>query len=381
MKIKSLRAFQIHIPFKMSFSHAHLKRKSSQNIIVETVLDSGVKGYGESLPRDYVTGETPEGVLKVYEKLDLDSLSRNFQNYDQVVDCLKNYRFLKDESRNDNAARCAFEMSVLDAFSKQFKTPILSFYAEAGRDGDIGEKVPVSGIISLGRIEKLMAYLSWIKLMGFKQVKVKVSGDVKKDLKRLCLISRALGQTVQVRADANMAYNFESALEFLREARKYGVESIEDPLITQDLYRLPELKALTNAEIILDEPVCTLQEVKKFMERSYFDTINIRISKCGGFIRSFEIADYLWENGKSVQLGCQVGETGILTAAGWHFMRNFGCLKYYEGGYDSYLLSRNVIKEKFSIKKGGELKSDLSDSGLGITVLEDRLMSLKPQEV
>jgi len=76
MKIKSLRAFQIHIPFKLSFSHAHLKRKSSQNIIVETVLDSGIKGYGESLPRDYVTGETPEGVLKAYEKLDLDRLFR-----------------------------------------------------------------------------------------------------------------------------------------------------------------------------------------------------------------------------------------------------------------------------------------------------------------
>ena len=41
-------------------------------------------------------------------------------------------------------------------------------------------------------------------------------------------------------------------------------------------------------------------------------------------------------------------------------MRNFGSLKYYEGGYDSYLLSKNIIREKFKIKKGGELEAELA---------------------
>jgi muconate cycloisomerase len=376
MKIKGLRAFQIEIPFKFSFSHAHLKRRSSRNIIVETTLDSGVTGYGESLPRDYVTGETAERVLRVYEDLDLDELARDFSSYEEVVESLRGHGFFRDGSRDDNAARCALELSVLDAFSKGFQKPILSFYP----DNQADSAHPVSGVISMGRFEKLMAYISWVKLMGLKQVKVKVSGEAAKDIKRICLIRKALGPSVELRVDANMAYSFEEALKFLREARKYGVESIEDPVVTSDLYRLPELKALTNAEIILDEPVCTLQEVKNFMEKSYFDTVNIRISKCGGFIRSFEIADFLWENSKGVQLGCQVGESGVLTAAGWHFMRRFGCLRYYEGGYDSFLLGRNIIRGKFSIKKGGELKTELAPYGLGVTVTEEKLAALKPSK-
>jgi len=379
MKIKSLRAFQLHLPFRFSFTHAHLRRTSSQNIIVETTLDSGIKGYGESLPRDYVTGETPEKVLAIYEKLDLNDLSNDFQNYEEVVGSLRNHGFLKGDSREENAARCALEISLLDAFSKQFERPLLSFYEGTAEEGEKA-MVPVSGIISLGSLKKLMAYVTWVKAVGFKAVKIKVSGDVKCDLKRLGLIRRFLGQKVDLRIDANMAYSFEDALKFLHGAQRFGVRTIEDPVNSQCLDRLPELKALTNAEIILDEPICTLQEAKRFLEKSYFDVINIRLSKCGGFLKSFEIADFLWNEGKEVQLGCQVGETGILTAAGWHFARNFGCLKYYEGGYDSYLLSGNVIQEKFKIRKGGDLSCELSDTGLGVTVLEEKLSSWEPQK-
>ena len=379
MRIKNLKAFQIDLPFRFSFSHAHLKRKSSKNIIVETTLESGVKGYGESLPRDYVTGETAEKVLKCYESLNLDDLARDFQSYNEVIECLRNHGFFKEDHRETNAARCALELSLLDAFSKEFQKPLFSFYSDDFvAHGD--DALSVSGVISLGRIEKLMAYLSWVKATGFKQIKVKISGNLKKDIKRICLISRILGRRHQIRLDANMAYSFEDALILLREIRKYGVDTIEDPLKSEDLNRLPELKALTNVEIVLDEPICTIDEAKWFMEKSYFDVINIRISKCGGILKSLELAEFLWENGKGVQLGCQVGETSILSAAGWHFMKNFGCLKYYEGGYESYLLSRNITKEKFSIKFGGKLKAKLGDYGLGVTVLEDRLAALKPEK-
>ncbi len=377
MKIKSLRAFPIQLPFRFSFTHAHLKRKVTHSIIVETTLDSGVKGYGESLPRDYVTGETTQKVLSSYENLNLDDLSGDFGSYEGVVDAIKGHSFFNQDSKNSNAAKCAIELSLLDAFSKEFKAPFLSFYSEEAPSSQ--EEKCISGIISMGRIEKVMAYLSWVKATGFKQVKVKISGNVKQDLKRLALIRKLLGTNVNIRVDANMAFSFEDALSFLRDAHRYQVNAIEDPLRLDDLNRLPELKALTNAEIILDEPVCTLTDVRKFLEKSYFDTINIRISKCGGIIKSLEIADFLWDQGKGVQLGCQVGETSVLSAAGWHLMKYFGCLRYYEGGYESCLLSANITKEKFSIKKGGRLAINLSPYGLGVNVREDKILSLMTQ--
>jgi len=373
MKIKSLRAFKLHVPFRFSFSHAHLKRNSSQNVIVETILESGLKGYGESLPREYVTGETPEKVLQVYEKLHLEDLSHDFNNYDEVIHCLRNYGFLKDSSREENAARCALEMSLLDAFSQEFNRPLLSFYESGSEGATPSSDLQVSGVISLGRLEKLVTYLSWVKAIGFRDVKIKVSGDVAKDIKRVAFIRKFLGSKIKLRVDANMVYSFEDSLRFLKEVRRFKVTTIEDPVRSQALDRLPELKALTKAEIVLDEPICTLAEAIKFLDKSYFDTVNIRLSKCGGFLKSFELADYLWDQGKEVQLGCQVGETGILTAAGWHFANSFGCVKYYEGGYESYLLSEDILQNPFKIGKRGKLSHDLSETGLGVRVSEEKL--------
>jgi len=266
MKIKSFRAFKLHVPFRFSFSHAHLKRHSSQNIIVETLLESGIKGYGESLPREYVTGESPEKVLQAYEKLHLEDLSHDFNNYGEVIHCLRNYGFLRDSSREENAARCALEMSLMDAFSQEFNQPLLSFY-ESGSDGATSD-LEVSGVISLGRLEKLVAYLSWIKAIGFRDVKIKVSGEVGKDIKRVVFIRKFLGSKIKLRVDANMAYSFEDALRFLKEVRRFKITTIEDPVRSQALDRLPELKALTKAEIVLDEPICTLPEAIKFLDKS-----------------------------------------------------------------------------------------------------------------
>ena len=49
------------------------------------------------------------------------------------------------------------------------------------------------------------------------------------------------------------------------------------------------------------------------------DLFNLRLSKCGGFIPSLRLAQFARQHGLGYQLGCQIGETAILSAAGRHF--------------------------------------------------------------
>ena len=49
------------------------------------------------------------------------------------------------------------------------------------------------------------------------------------------------------------------------------------------------------------------------------DLFNLRLSKCGGFIPTLRLAQFAKRHGLGYQLGCQVGETAILSAAGRHF--------------------------------------------------------------
>ena len=68
MRISNLEAKAILLPFKLSFGHALASRNNSVNVVVKaTVMDDNgnlYTGYGESVPRDYVTGETVNGALR-----------------------------------------------------------------------------------------------------------------------------------------------------------------------------------------------------------------------------------------------------------------------------------------------------------------------------
>src|SRR5207248_4138084 len=58
---------------------------------------------------------------------------------------------------------------------------------------------------------------------------------------------------------------------------------------------------------------------------------NVRLSKCGGFIPSLRLAQLARQHGLGYQLGCQVGETALLSAAGRHFATSVAGIRYLEG--------------------------------------------------
>ena len=96
---------------------------------------------------------------------------------------------------------------------------------------------------------------------------------------------------------------------------------------------------------------------------------NIRLSKCGGLLASLEIAELARQSGISYQLGCQVGETGILSAAGRHFASCVDDVKYLEGSYAKFLLAEDIVAEDISLGYGGFVRP-LTGTGLGVTVNE-----------
>src|SRR3989338_3533382 len=63
MRIKDATLYALKIPFVESFSHSTKTRKFSDSIIVRLISENGAVGYGEGVPRPYVTGETVETCL------------------------------------------------------------------------------------------------------------------------------------------------------------------------------------------------------------------------------------------------------------------------------------------------------------------------------
>ena len=73
------------------------------------------------------------------------------------------------------------------------------------------------------------------------------------------------------------------------------------------------------------------------------------------------------ENNIACQLGCQVGETAILSAAGRHFASSVGNLVAVEGSYDRHLVRENLSNRDITFGWGGRAPA-LESPGLGIEV-------------
>ena len=63
MKIIGATLYTLRIPFVEAFSHSGKVRAYSDSIVVRLTAEDGTVGYGEGVPRSYVTGETVEACI------------------------------------------------------------------------------------------------------------------------------------------------------------------------------------------------------------------------------------------------------------------------------------------------------------------------------
>lgn len=62
-RIESMTLYQLRVPFHQAFRHALQSREESDAVIVKVTGGDGRSGFGESLPRFYVTGETTDTMV------------------------------------------------------------------------------------------------------------------------------------------------------------------------------------------------------------------------------------------------------------------------------------------------------------------------------
>jgi muconate cycloisomerase len=105
------------------------------------------------------------------------------------------------------------------------------------------------------------------------------------------------------------------------------------------------------------------------------DFFNIRLSKNAGISGSMAIAQLARQAGVKIQVGAQVGETGILSAAGRTFAAHLPALAFAEGSFGTWLLAEDVTFENVAFGYGGRAPL-LKTRGLSVTVKEDALERL-----
>lgn len=376
MKVRHFAIYQLSLPFRAAFQHARKKRKSSESIVVRCELEDGTVGFGESLPRTYVTGESWGGCYDdLGSKILPALLDCDFSSYSTLQQfCSSLYGYLKADirglPRRIGAACCAVELALLDAFGRHF--------GETSFAGSPNQDPTYSGVVSSSSRLKA-AIVSWqCSRMALPSVKLKVGTERDLDLARIA--RRVLGARTILRADANMAWQLETAIKRILQLREFGIDYIEQPIQVGQPGALRDIQESTGASIIADEDLCDIEDAEQLIAADACRVFNIRISKCGGFFNSLRIGRLAQSNGIEVQIGCQVGESALLSAVGLAAARQLAPVVFAEGCFGGRLLGKDLQSASgseaaipFEFGYGGAAPTYAPSRGIGIGVDEVRL--------
>jgi len=110
-------------------------------------------------------------------------------------------------------------------------------------------------------------------------------------------------------------------------------------------------------QIILDESFLRLEQFEQLQPLPGPWIINVRISKMGGLLRSLAVARRAAELNLPIVIGCQVGETSLLTRAALTLAeasKGNGLLAQ-EGAFGTYLLTNDIVDRPLVFGRGGLL--------------------------
>ncbi len=368
MRIIQINMYQVKIPFRFSFKHAGAQRKFAENIIVEVKTEKGATGFGEAIPREYLTGETLDSIWDdiaeywVHRIMDIE-FSFSQPLHQQLLPLYKEaskLRKLASYGALDIAIHAAASYTRGESIAELIGCPLQSPYLTAPLGG--------KSLESIKKLSKLF------KALRFREFKIKTG--MGKDEKKVALARKLLGERADIRVDSNRAWSLEEALELIPQLQNYGVNTFEEPV--NNINEMAFLKRTLDVDIMADESLCSYEDALKLVELDAASTWNLRLGKNGGFTGIIELIKLAEANNIKPSLGVLVGETSVLSEASLAItgLTDFSHVEY---GFNKILLKSDPF---INATPGyfGRPRVNPARSGLGLVMLRKKIKRCKKRE-
>ena len=366
MRIVRAEAHLVRLPFRLTVRHALAARRETENLVVRLVDDAGREGWGEGVPRDYVTGESAATSFAHLAEALLPALvGVEVPGPEALAPAVV---ALLAPAAGSQTACCAAELALLDLAGKAFGRPAAAWFGGARR-----ATVRYGVVLPLLDPGATAAFLEDVRRLGAPHLKIKAEGE--RWPEALAAARAALGDAVTISVDANGSWRPGEAAAHLRRMEPLGVAWVEQPLPRGSEGDIPALAGGSPIPLMADESLTTVAEAQRLAAEGGYRLFNLRISKLGGLFAAHAVAGIAAAAGLRVQVGCQVGESSILSAAGRILAATLPACAALEGSYGTRLLEADLVDEPFEFGAGGGAAVQ-TGAGLGITVSPARLAPL-----
>ncbi len=359
--VQRVTVYPLRIPLRSRVEHAAAQRVHADPVVVAIECQNGVIGYGESVARPYVTGETADSVVDAVEHVFTPALlDFHPENFPEALSFIEGLAFKDSQGKRISSARGAVELALLDVAMQCFNRGVDDIVQWMGMPGfgspgSLG-RTRFSGVLAtsdFGRLCKQLRKMYWGGLRCFK-LKVGFPDDQIRLEKVVNYLRHPLANgRVRLRVDANSLWDENDIGEAMTWLRKYPIEAIEQPVAPGQESLLLPFKSDGGLPIVHDESLVDMEDAKRLVSLGVADHFNIRVSKCGGLMPSLRIAAFARREGVGIQLGCMVGETSILSAAGLCFLGGCPDVAWSEGCFGCRLLEGDIVAAPLKFGYGG----------------------------
>jgi L-alanine-DL-glutamate epimerase-like enolase superfamily enzyme len=286
-------------PLELKLTHAWtISRNSStekKNGLVTLAAD-GVTGYGEA-------------AANVRYGQSWDSGEAAFARVKKAVEGLSPWEHLlwleraEKEAGGDSQIVAALDMALWDWKGKKLGAPV---HRLLGMPGD--RMAVTTFTIGIDTPEVMQKKVK----EGEKYPSLKVKVGLPADEENVRAIRAVTSKPIRV--DANEGWTTpEEAITRIKWLATMGIEFVEQPMPASQNASMKAVKAASPLPLVGDESVLHPPDIPALV--GLFDGINVKLAKCGGITRAFEMAAIGRALGFKLMLGCMI-ESSLGIAAG-----------------------------------------------------------------
>lgn len=322
LKITSIDIYKADIEFNEPFRIAIAVITSAASIFIRINTDGDLYGLGEANPTPGITGETRSINLAGAADLAGMLLGKDPLNIEERMAEIDKFLI------HNSTLRSAFDMALYDLLGKAAGLPLYAVLGGGKRtfwtDNTIGLADPDY------MAEKARRY----KEQGFKAIKVKLGTTRDKDIERIEVIRKAIGDDLPIRIDANQGWDYKTAVHVLGALEPMGIEYCEQPIACWDHDNMRRIRENTSIAIMADESLFDHHDAFRLASAGCCDYFNIKLAKSGGIHTALRINSIAESAGIHCMMGCMT-ETRLALSAAAHLVSARPNIKYAD--LDGYL--------------------------------------------
>lgn len=308
MKIKNIEIFAINLPLIKPFIISYATYPNTQSIIVKVTTECGLVGWGESVPDEHITGETPHSTYSMLKNtLAPLMIGQNPMEFEKI------HELMDKKVHRAPAAKAAIDIACFDIVGKKLGVPVYQLLG-----GRYHDKFPVTHVLSIDEPEKMADEAEEKVKEGYTSFKMKVGLEVASDVKRIKAVRQRVGEEIAIRVDVNQGWgNSANTLQALRHLEALGIDWLEQPVAQDDIDAMVEIKSKSTVPVMIDEGMRDMVDMREIIAKRAADKVNIKLMKCGGIYPAMKLANMAEMAGIECQIGSMV-ESSVGSAAGFH---------------------------------------------------------------